>query len=110
VRQKRCRLLSSRVSKQAERTLERNNNPANAGAISRQDTRATAAVTTPRSCRPPMRSAQADVRSNIAGVQQPKQNPTGTNTGLRPAGELYYRKRDWELPLERNNWFSISME
>lgn len=76
VRQKQAALAQARASKaEAERTLERNQQLANAGAISRQelDTRATAVVTAREAVRvaqADVSSAQADVRSNIAGVQQ----------------------------------------
>ncbi len=76
VGQRQAALAQSRASlAEAERTLERNQQLANAGAISRQelDTRATAAATATEAVRVAqanINSAQADVRSSIAQLQQ----------------------------------------
>ncbi len=76
VRQRQAALAQARASlAEAERTLARNQQLANAGAISRQelDTRATAVVTAREAVRVAqanINSAQADVRSSIAQVQQ----------------------------------------
>jgi len=81
-------LSSACLKAEAERTLERNQQLANAGAISRQSW--TRAVVTAREAVRVLAdvSAQADVRSNIAGVQQLKPN---WNKHWFAAGELWLK-------------------
>jgi len=81
---------------EAERILGRNQQLANAGAISREElaTRATAVVTATEAVRvaqAEISSAQADVRSSTAACNN--SNPNRTNTGSRSSGELWLRKR-----------------
>lgn len=76
VKQKQAALAQARATlAEAQRTFERNQQLANAGAISRQelDTRATTVATATEAVRVAqanINSAQADVRSSIARIQQ----------------------------------------
>lgn len=91
--QRQAALAQSRASQQeAQRTLERNQQLASAGAISRQDldTRATAFTTATEAVRVAqanVSSAEADVRSSIARIQQ-LQTQLGQTTVRAPAAGI----------------------
>jgi len=92
VRQKQAALAQAYSKAEAERTLERNQQLANAGAISQElDTRATAVVT----AREAVRVAQADVSpklmSAVTSLAYSNPNPTGTN--IAPRWGIWGRKR-----------------
>lgn len=97
VRQRLAALAQSQASqKEAERTLERNQQLANAGAISRQelDTRATTAATATEAVRVAeanIYSAQADVRSSQARLQQ-LQTQLGQTQVRAPAAGIVAEK------------------
>lgn len=97
VRQRQAALAQNQASlAEAERTLERNQQLANAGAISRQelDTRATEAATAREDVRvasADINSAQANVRSSTARLQQ-LQTQLGQTTVRAPAAGIVAEK------------------
>jgi len=97
---------------EAERILGRNQQLANAGAISREElaTRATAVVTAEA-----VRVAQAEISSAVSAVAPLACNnskPNRTNTGSRSRWGIVAEKtlRSEMLLLGRNNYFRLSVE
>lgn len=97
VKQRQAALAQARATlAEAQRTYKRNQQLANAGAISQQelDTRATAVATAQEAVRVAaanINSAQADVRSSIARVQQ-LQTQLGQTTVRAPAAGVVAQK------------------